>query len=163
MPGYETLRVKEAYGIDVNEGIARIDYYTMDELDVVSGNVVEINGKGKTVARVMPLYPADEGKEMIRMDGLMRENAGVDVGGCVKVRKIKTRPAKKLVVLILKDFKEIKDMDMAEEFDGVPILKGNRMIVPYFGGMLVFTVLQTFPAGPVTISRSTVIERKYKA
>lgn len=163
MPGYVTLTAEEAYGVDVSEGVARIDYHTMDELGVVSGSVVEINGKRKVVAKVMPLYPADERKGMIRMDGLMRENAGIAVGDLVKVRKVKARPAKKVVVLILEDFKGIKDMDMAEEFNGVPTLKGEKMMALYFGGALVFTVLQTFPAGPVIIDKGTVIERKYKA
>ncbi|MCL4344561.1 MAG: hypothetical protein JRN26_02910 [Nitrososphaerota archaeon] len=160
MPGYVTLRAKEAYGIDVNESIARIDYHTMDELGLSSGYVVEITGKNKTVSKVMPLYPADEGKEMIRMDGLMRENTGVDVGGCVKVRKVKARPAKKLTISIIEDFREIEGMNIAVEFDGVPILKGNKMIAVYFGGRLVFTVVKTFLAGAVTISKNTVIERQ---
>ena len=42
-------------------------------------------------AKCLPLYPSDEGKGIIRVDGLVRNNAGVAIGDTVVVRKIKLR------------------------------------------------------------------------
>ena len=42
----------------------------MDALSASTGDVVEIKGKRKTVAKCLPLYPSDEGKGIIRVDGL---------------------------------------------------------------------------------------------
>jgi hypothetical protein len=50
-----------------------------DSLNASTGDVIEIRGKRKTVAKCLPLYPSDEGKGIIRVDGLVRNNAGVAV------------------------------------------------------------------------------------
>ena len=55
-----TLKVLEAYTRDVGRGVARIDYDSMDSLSASTGDVVEIKGKRKTVAKCLPLYPSDE-------------------------------------------------------------------------------------------------------
>ena len=71
------LKVLEAYTRDVGRGVARIDYDAMDDLDASTGDIIEIKGKRKTVAKCLPLYPSDEGREVIRIDGLIRNNANV--------------------------------------------------------------------------------------
>ena len=87
MPGENTLnadlKILEAYSRDVGRGIARIDYDSMDLLNASTGDVIEIRGGVKskstrrTVAKCLPLYPSDEGKGIIRIDGLVRNNAGL--------------------------------------------------------------------------------------
>ena len=94
-----TLKVLEAYTRDVGRGVARIDYDSMDSLSASTGDVYrEIRGKRRTVAKCLPLYPSDEGKGIIRVDGLVRNNAGVGaIGDTVVVRKIKAVPAEKVI------------------------------------------------------------------
>jgi len=53
------LKVLEAYTRDVGRGVARLDYSAMDGLDASTGDVIEIKGKRRTVARCLPLYPSD--------------------------------------------------------------------------------------------------------
>ena len=65
-----TLKVLEAYTRDVGRGVARIDYDSMDTLNASTGDVIEIKGKRRKVAKCLPLYPSDEGKGIIRIDGL---------------------------------------------------------------------------------------------
>jgi len=60
------LRVAEAYHRDAGRGIARIDTDTMRKLGVVSGDVVEIEGKNIATAIVWPGYAPDSGKSIIR-------------------------------------------------------------------------------------------------
>jgi transitional endoplasmic reticulum ATPase len=56
-----SLKVLEAYTRDVGRGVARIDYDSMDSLGASTGDVIEIRGKRRTVAKCLPLYPSDEG------------------------------------------------------------------------------------------------------
>ena len=56
-----------------------------------------IRGKRRTVAKCLPLYPSYEGKGIIRVDGLVRNNSGVAIGDTVVVRKIKAAPAEKVI------------------------------------------------------------------
>ena len=57
------LKILEAYTRDVGRGVARIDYESMDSLSASTGDVVEIRGKRRTVAKCLP---SDEGKGIIR-------------------------------------------------------------------------------------------------
>src|ERR687884_315111 len=93
-----SLKVREAYTRDVGRGVARIDYDSMDSLNASTGNVIVIKGKDRrTVSKCLPLYPSDEGKGIIKGDGLVRNNAGVAIDDIVVVRRIKTIPAEKVI------------------------------------------------------------------
>jgi transitional endoplasmic reticulum ATPase len=93
-----TLRVGEAQARDANRGIVRVDSRVMRELDLTSGDVVEIVGTKKTVALVWPGYESDAGKGLIRMDGYARNNAGVSIDDQVTVKKITVRTAERVVL-----------------------------------------------------------------
>ncbi len=54
-----SLKVVEAYTRDVGRGVARIDYYSMDTLNASTGDVIEVKGKRRNVAKCLPLYPSD--------------------------------------------------------------------------------------------------------
>ena len=93
------LKVLEAYTRDVGRGVARIYYDTMDSLNASTGDIIEIKGKHRTVAKCLPLYPSDEGKGRIRVDGLVRNNAGVAMEDTVTVKKSRQFQLKKLLLL----------------------------------------------------------------
>ncbi len=88
------LKVAEARSNDVGRGIARIDPRVIEEMDLTSGDVIQIIGKSKTVAIVWPGYPEDAGLRIIRIDGFTRKNAGVGIDDKVKIRKVTAQPAK---------------------------------------------------------------------
>ena len=152
-----TLKVLEAYTRDVGRGVARIDYDSMDSLSASTGDVVEIRGKRRTVAKCLPLYPSDEGKGIIRVDGLVRNNAGVAIGDTVVVRKIKAVPAEKVIVAPLEAIPSIDERYLADALESVPLIKGDNVMVPYFGGRLTFQVISVTPlADAVLITQKTV-------
>jgi transitional endoplasmic reticulum ATPase len=151
------LKVLEAYTRDVGRGVARLDYAAMDGLDASTGDVIEIKGKRRTVARCLPLYPSDEGRGIMRTDGLIRNNAGVAIGDMVVVKKIKTPPAEKVVVAPLDAVPPIDERYLADALESVPVMKGDNVMVPYFGGRLTFQVTGLSPAGEAAlITRKTV-------
>ena len=154
-----SLKVLEAYTRDVGRGVARIDYDSMDSLSASTGDVVEIKGKRKTVAKCLPLYPSDEGKGIIRVDGLVRNNAGIAIGDTVLVRKIKAVPAEKVVVAPLEAIPPIDERYLADALESVPLIKGDNVMVPYFGGRLTFQVIGVTPgpgADAVLVTQKTV-------
>jgi transitional endoplasmic reticulum ATPase len=153
-----TLKVLEAYTRDVGRGVARIDYESMDNLGASTGDVVEIKGKRRTVAKCLPLYPSDEGKGIIRIDGLVRNNAGVAIGDTVIVRKIKAVPAEKVIVAPLEAIPPIDERYLADALESMPLVKGDNVMVPYFGGRLTFQVIAIQPANAeaVIVTQKTV-------
>lgn len=152
-----SLKVLEAYTRDVGRGVARIDYDSMDNLGASTGDVVEIKGKRRTVAKCLPLYPSDEGKGIIRIDGLVRNNSGVAIGDTVIVKKIKAVPAEKIIVAPLEAIPPIDERYLADALESVPLIKGDNVMVPYFGGRLTFQVIGVNPAADaVLVNQKTI-------
>ncbi len=153
-----TLKVLEAYTRDVGRGVARIDYESMDNLGASTGDVVEIKGKRRTVAKCLPLYPSDEGKGIIRIDGLVRNNAGVAIGDTVIVKKIKAVTAEKVIVAPLEAIPPIDERYLADALESMPLVKGDNVMVPYFGGRLTFQVVAVQPANAeaVIVTQKTI-------
>ena len=70
------LKVAEAFSqSDVGRSIARIDPSCMEKLDLVDGDMIEIEGK-KLTATTVASSQSDIGLEIIRIDGYIRKNAG---------------------------------------------------------------------------------------
>ena len=152
-----SLKVLEAYTRDVGRGVARIDYDSMDTLNASTGDVIEIKGKRRTVAKCLPLYPSDEGKGIIRIDGLGRNNSGIAIGDTIAVRKIKAIAAEKVVVAPLEAIPPIDERYLADALESVPLIKGDNVMVPYFGGRLTFQVIGVTPAADaVLVTQKTV-------
>ena len=151
------LKVLEAYTRDVGRGVARIDYDAMDALDASTGDVIEIKGKRRTVAKCLPLSPSDEGRGIVRIDGLIRNNAGVAIGDVVVVKKVKAPPAEKVVVAPLEAVPPIDERYLADALESVPVTKGDNIMIPYFGGRLTFQVVGVSPvADAALITQRTV-------
>jgi len=152
-----SLKVLEAYTRDVGRGVARIDYDSMDNLSASTGDVIEIKGKRRTVAKCLPLYPSDEGKGIIRIDGLGRNNSGIAIGDAITVTKIKAVAAEKIVVAPLEAIPPIDERYLADALESVPLIKGDNVMVPYFGGRLTFQVIGVTPnSDAVLVTQKTV-------
>jgi transitional endoplasmic reticulum ATPase len=83
---------------EAGRGIVRIDSSNMHKLGIKEFDVVEIEGTRKTAAIAVRAYPADVGLNIIRMDGIVRRNAGSGVGEYVKVRKADVKEAKSVTI-----------------------------------------------------------------
>src|SRR5690349_13664068 len=127
----------------------------MDSLNASTGDVIEIRGKRRTVAKCLPLYPSDEGKGIIRIDGLSRNNGGAAIGDTVEITKIKAVPAEKVIVAPLDSIPPVDERYLADALESVPVIKGDNVAVPYFGGRLTFLVVEVAPATAVLITQKT--------
>ena len=73
------VTVKEAAHEDVGRGIARLSLDAMKALNLVSGDVIEIEGRQKAATLVWPGFPQDTGKAVLRIDGSTRGNVGAGI------------------------------------------------------------------------------------
>jgi len=159
------LRVAKAqYQSEVGLGRARIDTQTRKALGVEQGEIIEIIGKRSTAAKVFRATQEDEGKGLIRIDGILRSNANVSMGEKVTVQKADIQPATKITIAPkLPEGKQIRFGVGVEDLikKGLaarPLLKGDELIIPniaLMGGWLPFKVLNTVPSGIVTVGDHT--------
>jgi transitional endoplasmic reticulum ATPase len=159
------LRVAEARPRDSGKRRARIDVSVMKILGVEPGDVIEIEGKKKTVAIAWPALPEDHGLDIIRMDGILRKNADVNIGDKVIVRKAKVKNATKVKlapvahsISIDESFKKY----VKKKLLGLPLMEGDVVEIPVIGQAVHLMVVDARPRGPVIVTERThvdVIER----
>lgn len=155
------LKVFEAYTRDVGRGVIRMDYDMMDVLNCSTGDTIQITGKKITVAKCLPCYPSDEGKGMIRTDGLVRNNAKTNIGETVHIMKTKSVKAESIIVEALESIPPIDAGFVADALESVPVVVGDNVMIPYFGGRLTFKIVNVHPPGAaVIITQKTQVSIK---
>ena len=161
------LRVMEALPKDVGRAIARIDPEDMNNLGLEVGEIVEVEGKRKTAAKVMPCYVQDRGQNIIQIDGIIRENSKIGIDEKVTVRKVEHKPAQKITLSPLTVAGALqKDKDakyIGSLIEGLPLTAGDKVRARLFGTRTCdFMVEDTAPEGVVLVSPATVIKVKAK-
>ncbi len=155
-----SLKVAEAAKKDVGRGLARIDPGDIEKLEATIGDIVEIVGKNRTVAKVMPTFKEERGKGIIQIDGLTRGNAQIGLGEKVTVKKVPWQAADNVAltpvtaVSLERDSKYIGSL-----LDGLPVIAGDRIRATLFGSRFTdFVVEGTAPKGVVVINPTTLLK-----
>ena len=162
------LRVSEALTKDVGRAIARLDPQDMSIMGVEVGDIVQIQGKKATVAKAMPAYPQDRGKEIVQIDGITRENAQAGLGEKVEIQKIAYQSATALLIAPLASSSAlVKESDrkyLGRLLEGLPVTAGDKLRVTLLGSRYQeFSVAETSPKGGVVITPLTAIKVKGQA
>ena len=154
------LKVTEAQPKDVGRVLARLDPADMASLGIAAGEIVEVVGKRKTVAKAMPAHKEFRGQSRVQIDGVVRENARVSLTQTVEVRKATVRSAER--VGLAPQNTAVRDKDfvyLGSLIDGLPVTAGDKITVPLFGSRPAdFEVTTTVPSGPVQIVSATIVE-----
>lgn len=153
-----TLKVQEPSPTHVGRNIVTLDRKSKQVLGITSGDIVEIEGTKKTAAIVWPARTEDEGKDLIRMDNLIRHNAGVNLGEKVIVRPAQFKEAQKVVLAPTQDVHIIAsgyERILKKTFIGRPLSRGDNVWITVFGSGFIYRVIETAPRGIVKITDFT--------
>ncbi len=152
------LRVGDARQRDVGRGIARIDQKTMQTLGISAGDVIEICGKRTTSAIAWPAYSEDQNRDLLRVDGFTRKNAGVAMNEYVIVRAAKVKPAMSITLApvdmrlnVDEDFTNFVRNRLMER----TLVEGDTTLVMMLGHAIPFTTTKTRPHGIVKVTAET--------
>lgn len=152
------LRVGDARQRDVGRGIARIDQRAMQKLGISAGDVVEIVGKRTTSAIAWPAYSEDQNRDMMRIDGFTRKNAGMAINEYVLVRPVKVKSALSITLApvdmrlnVDEDFTNFVKNRLMER----TLVEGDTTLVMMLGHAIPFTVTKTRPHGIVKVTTET--------
>ncbi|NAZ35177.1 MAG: CDC48 family AAA ATPase [Pyrobaculum sp.] len=154
MSEWVELRVLESKARDANRPVVRIDPEAMERGGIVVGDVVEIVGRRKTVAKVWNGLPEDRGKGVIRMNSILRKNADVSLNETVKVRKVEPKPAAfiklapvSMTIAVDANFLQYIKQRLREYV----VVEGDMMQIYVLSQPLTFQVVQTKPTNAVLI------------
>ncbi|MGD0029558.1 MAG: CDC48 family AAA ATPase [Candidatus Bathyarchaeia archaeon] len=152
------LRVGDARQRDVGRGIARIDQRTMQKLGISAGDVIEICGKRTTSAIAWPAYSEDQNRDILRIDGFSRKNAGVAINEYVLVKPAKVKTALSITLApvdmrlnVDEDFTNFVKNRLMER----TLVEGDTTLVMMLGHSIPFTVTKTRPHGIIKVTAET--------
>jgi len=157
----EQLRVADARQRDIGHGKVRIDNKTMQSLGISAGDFVEVHGKKVTVAVAWPAYAEDQGQDIIRMDGIVRRNAGVTLNENVTVRPADVEEAQN-IVFAPTDVRLSVDEDFVNfvkrRFIDMPFHEGDMTLLSIFGSAVPLVVVRGRPHGAIKITEETAVQ-----
>jgi len=152
------LRVGDARQRDVGRGIARIDQRTMQKLGISAGDVIEICGKRTTSAIAWPAYSEDQNRDILRIDGFSRKNAGVAINEYVLVKPAKVKSGLSITLApvdmrlnVDEDFTNFVKNRLMER----TLVEGDTTLVMMLGHSIPFTVTKTRPHGIIKVTAET--------
>ena len=126
------LRIERLEKSRSGRSLCYIDQDKMLDLELNTGDIIEIRGKKKTTGIAVSSI-ADRGKGIIRLDGLQRLNAGATIGEFVTIQLAEVYPAVEIVLTPTRPNIDLKRQ--AEAIKGKlidkPVVMGD--IVDVFG------------------------------
>jgi len=161
------LKVDSAYPEDQGKGKARLDPDTMLRLRLSPGDLVAIEGKRRTVAKVWRAMVNDWHHGKVRIDSFTRANAGTSIGDRVRISSLEEEtPATRVVLAPPEDLPQqvplnyntvvsrLVDFPVVVN-DTVPIQAGLPFMQPQ---LVPFKAVTVEPENAVIITKNTLIE-----
>ena len=143
------VRVKDAYKGDAGRGRIRIDPHLINELNLKTGDVIEISHPvvlKKTAALLYPGKLEDKGKNTIRIDSSLRRNIGAALDDIVGIRKIEASLAERITFAGLEESVIIRRSEqLVRMLENRVITKGDILSFNAMGRRIDFIVIDYSP------------------
>jgi transitional endoplasmic reticulum ATPase len=154
------LKVAAAMPKDQGRGIVRLNSDVRQHLDIRSGDFVLLKGNKETVAVCWPSLKEDEVLDMVRMDGLIRNNAGTRLGDMVEVSKVTVPEANRVTLAPSQPvrFQQGFENYIKQQILNKPITRGDVILISSIGQGLQFMATRASPSKHVRITPATEIE-----
>jgi len=156
----KVLRVSEAKSKDAERGIARVDPTVMDDLGITAGDVIQIEGKKRTVAIVWPGYPEDANRGVIRIDGTIRRNAQTSIDEKVSIRKVAVKEARKITFAPTEPLRIMGGEEyLSQSLEGRAVTRGDVIQINVMGRKIDLIVVSFSPTSDaVLVHRTTEVK-----
>jgi transitional endoplasmic reticulum ATPase len=141
-----SLKVAETNPKFVGRGMALVDPKVMEEMDLSTGDVLEISGKKKSYVLLWSSQREDQGKKLIRIDGYTRNNIGVGIDDIVSVRKVNVKKAEQVILAPTEELNIVGlEEYLPELLEGRVVTRGDMIPLNIMGRRIGFAVTSTSP------------------
>jgi transitional endoplasmic reticulum ATPase len=153
------LEIAESLQEDIDKGIARIPSQLLRDLNLTSGDLVEVSAKNKIVIRALRSTKRDSQNNIIRIDGTTRANIGASIGDSVKIKPTNVKAAQSVTLAPLQ---EVRFSDDPTEYFhtkllDIPLMENQKIVIDVFGTRLTYIVSKTTPKENIIVKVSTKI------
>lgn len=158
----DTVRLKVAAAMpkDQGRGIVRLNSDVRNHLGIHSGDYVLLKGVKETVAVAWPSLKEDEVLDMVRMDGLIRTNAGVRLGEMVEVSKTTVPEATRVVLAPNQPVRFQPGFEdyVKQQIINKPVTRGDIILISSIGQGLQFIATNISPGKHGRVTSTTQLE-----
>src|SRR6188472_3502218 len=153
------LKVAEAEQRDVGRKIARVDPQVVEQLNITSGDALELTSLGKkTTVLSWPARSVDRGKGLIRVDGYTRNKLDVGINDQIEVKRVESKDAKSITFAPTEPLRIVGAEEYLTEYlNGQLMDKVYTIPINVMGQRIDLVVISTNPSGPVIVNDSTKI------
>ena len=157
------IEVQSEFLPDKGKGIARLDTDSMKRLDISSGDIIEIQGQRKTYSKCLASPKKNHANGILNIDGLIRSNAGINIGNRIYIKKILAARAKKITIAPLEITSFVEESEIKEALTLFPIIQGDNVVFENLGERVFFRILETIPSNSalITTSKTDVQIKEY--
>jgi len=156
MTNNKALKVAELKPGEVGRGVARVDPEIMDILGLRVGDIVQIDGSKKTVAKVLRGGPEDANRGIIRLDGSTRRNAGTGIDERVDIKKIVAKNAEKITFSPTEQLRlQGGEQYLREVMEGRVFAKGDVLMLNVMGNKIDLVITSFTPSGDAVMMTSS--------
>jgi len=147
-----SLKVAETNPKFVGRGMALVDPKVMEEMDLSTGDVIEISGKKKSYVLLWSGQRDDQGKKLIRIDGYTRNNIGVGIDDIVSVHKVNVKNAEQVILAPTEELNIVGLEDyLPELLEGRVVTRGDMIPLNIMGRRIGFAVTSTSPTDAASL------------
>src|ERR687896_479070 len=147
-----SLKVAETNPKFVGRGMALVDPKVMEEMDLSTGDVLEISGKKKSYVLLWSSQREDQGKKLIRIDGYTRNNIGVGIDDIVSVRKVNVKKTEQVILAPTEELNIVGLEDyLPELLEGRVVTRGDMIPLNIMGRRIGFAVTSTSPTDAASL------------
>nr|WP_101349517.1 CDC48 family AAA ATPase [Haloarcula taiwanensis] len=165
------LTVKPLKNREPGSGMAVIDRQVLEDSSLSSGDFVRIEGRTSdrsAIARAWPSDRSDAGRGYVRIDGQLRNTAGVSVDDRVTVEPTTVSEAERVTLTLPEGLRIQGDLGphVREQLADQAVTVGQTIALPLGFGLLSrqsnrrvpAQVVDTTPSGPVVVTGSTAVD-----
>ena len=145
--GKVTLKVAETDPRLVGRGMAIIDPKVREELELSTGDVIEVTGKKRGYVILWSSSAEDYGKKLIRIDGYTRSEIEVGIDDSVTIQKTIVKNAEQVILAPTEELSIVGlEEYLPEVLDGRVVAKGEVIQLNVMGRRIGFTVTNVTPS-----------------
>jgi transitional endoplasmic reticulum ATPase len=164
------VRIKDAYKGDAGRGRIRMDPTVIQEMDLKTGDVIEISHPivgEKTAALLYPGKEEDKGSNSIRIDSSLRRNLNASLDDIVEIRKIEASLADRITFAGLEESVILRRSEqLVRMLENRVITKGDILSFNAMGRRIDFIVVEFSPKTPAVRihldTKITISEKTHK-
>ncbi len=158
---FAEVTVKEATHEDAGKGIARVSVEVMKKLALVSGDIIEIQGKRKPLLLSGQAFSTIPATLFFSIDGNIRGNLNTGIDEKVRIKKSTAEYARKVVIQPTQPIRLVGgEQYLSRLLRGRAVFEGQTQRIDVIGNSITLIIAKVLPKGIAIVTDTTEIELK---